>query len=235
MKKSSKQQGFTLIEIVIAISLLGIIMLSGYGALSQLIRSKFAIEDQADLRRMTGSVIVRMSRELQLANRQESLLPPRENIKKLYPSTISLIGETKQLSNNERGDSITFLAMEGGQYLPDGGTHSGLVQIRYRVEENPEQTDVSNEQKTYLLIRDETPKQKPYDEAYKKTMTFPLTDQLLSFRIRYFDQKEEVWRDTWGEGEQIRLPRLLEFSLTLRSPRGRVETHSSVIALRAAT
>ena len=30
------------------------------------------------------------------------------------------------------------MALEGGQYLPDGGTHSGVVQITYRVDKDPE-------------------------------------------------------------------------------------------------
>jgi hypothetical protein len=121
--------------------------------------------------------------------------------------------------------------MEGGQYLPDGGAHSGIVQISYRVEKDPDQQNGPNS--TYYLIRQETPYIRPFDKAYQKTMIFPITRDLVSLEFRYLDKEDGGWSNDWGKDTRINLPRLIHFSLQLRSPRGTIETFATTVPMRS--
>jgi len=226
------ERGFTLIEIVIAFSILVIILAVSYGALSQIMRAKSALDDQRDVTLIANSLLTRLTRELQLAYFDERtfLLPPRDKLDEKTPPNSPLIGISQSLDSNERGDSITFIAMEGGQYLPDGGTHSGLVQITYRVEPDPERAQKRDA--TYYLIRDETPLKPDAKLAYQKSMIFPLTSKLVSLDFAYYDQEKEQWSSEWGDGRKRRLPSMVQFSIVLRSPRGRLERYTSAVPLR---
>lgn len=228
------QAGFTLIELIIAFSLLAIILSVGYGALSQIMRGASALDDQRDVTLIANSLLTRLSRELQLAYFDERtfLLPPRDKLDQKTPPNPPLLGESQTLANGAPGDNITFLAMEGGQYLPDGGTHTGIVQITYRVEADPEQP--RNSDSTYYLIRDETPLKPDPKQAYKNSMVFPLTNKLVSLEFQYYDPEKEQWSAQWGDESKRRLPALVRFSVALQSPHGRVQHYTTAVPLRAA-
>ncbi len=223
-----KTFGFTLIEVVIAIAILSIIGTVTYSALTQIIRSKNTLDDRRELNAVAYSVLNRMIRELQLSYSGIGLLPrPDETDGKQKPSNINMSGEPKTMSNGKHGDSIRFLALEGGQYLPDGGTHSGLVQIMYRVEENPEKID--SEIQSYILVREETPLIRPFEKAFSKVMNFPIVDSLVGLELRYFDPESESWLAEWNIENKFGLPNQIEIKIELLSPRG--ETHLFVTSV----
>lgn len=227
----NSNHGFTLIEIVIAISILAVILSVTYSALTQIIRSKNVLDDRRDLNIMAHSVIQRVSKELQHAYSGIGLLPrPNESNDKSLPSNINLIGETKQLANRKRGDSIRFIALEAGQYLPDGGTHSGLVQIMYRVEEDPENKNLDPPR--YVLVREETPVIRPNEKAFAKMMIFPITEDLVSLSIRYYDGEELEWANNWGKEKRVKLPVQVELTMELASPRGEIHKFVTAVPLR---
>lgn len=226
------QLGFTLIEIIMAIAILSVILSITYSGLTQILRSKTLLDDRRENSAMAHAVLDRMTREFQLAYSGQGLLPKRddENQQRM-PSDFNMIGEQKELSNGKRGDTIVFMALEAGQYLPDGGTHSGLVQLTYRVEENPEQQDPSLP-KTYLLIREETPVISPIDKAFSKTMIFPVTENLVSVEYRYYDGEEDRFIDSWNPEQNRKLPSQLEFKMELLSPKGEPTTLITTVPLR---
>jgi len=232
IKKQNSSAAFTLIEIVIAISILAIIMSITYTALIQIVRSKNILDDRRDINAISYTVLNRMVREFQLAYSGIGLLPPSN--KKDSPqlaSNINLIGEEKTLSNGKRGDNIQFLALEGGQYLPDGGSHSGLVQLTYRVEENPDSK--SSENPIYLLVREETPVIRPNDKAFSKTMIFPVIDRLVSLEYRYFDSENQTWLESWEQDKNFGLPSQVELRLQVLSPKEEIHTFVTNVPLRS--
>ena len=227
---AKRSSGFTLIEVIIAVAILGVLMTIIYSTLNQVIKAKILLDDRRDGTFIANAVLNRVSREIQMAFSGVPLLPrPDEAEGKPLPSTINLIGEEKQLAGGAHGDSIRFVALEAGQYLPDGGTHSGLVQIMYRVEKDPDAQD----EKRHLLIREETPLIRPNEEAFSRMMIFPITKDLVSFKLRYYDQEEEAWRSSWGDDEHNRLPEMVEFTIEVASPQGNVQSFTSAVALRA--
>jgi len=230
--RTRSSAGFTLIEITIAVAILGTMLFVGYSALSNISWGKKTIDDRRELRLTAASVLSRLTRELQLSFGQLPLLPPRDNLAKPYPSTVVLIGEPGTLENGAPGDSLTFLALEGGQYLPDGGRHSGVVQITYRVEPDPQ--DKGGGKEELFLVREETPLIAPPKRAYGQTMTFPITDAVTALEFRYYDGEKDEWVDSWGIEGREGLPKLIRFSLTLRSPLGDSQTFSTIVAIRSA-
>lgn len=90
MKRDSA--GFTLIEIVIAVSILAAIVGVAYGSLTSIMRSKKLLDEERDLRAVANSVLTRMTRELQLAYSGVPLMPPRNQLNKRYSSKVNLIG-----------------------------------------------------------------------------------------------------------------------------------------------
>ena len=205
--------GFTLIEMMMAMLILGLILSVAYGGLSGIMQTTTLIQDGRDGRAVTNAVLMRFTRELQLAIDDQAVMPPRDNVDSPYPGAPRLMGTKESLDNGRRGDSITFVASEAGQYVMDGPTHSGLVQITYRVAKDPEQRN--SDGGPYFLIRDETPYKRPFDKAYTKTMTFPITGKLTHLEFRYFDAENNEWRDDWGEEGHTQLPNAVQFTVCL--------------------
>lgn len=235
------QGGFTLLEVVLALAILSAMMGIGYSLTRNVIRVKFTLDDKRDGMYIANSVINRLSRELMLTLGDKPLLPPPSEVPpggaaatgtpppKSSAPQIMFLGETKSSPLGTRGDSITFVALEAGQYIPDGGTHSGVVQITYRVEEDPEQR--GNRERTLLLVRDEIPYRQPSEKAYKNALRFPITNSLIALEFMYFDKKSREWVSSWEQDRIGRRPDAIQFSITLASPSGRRETYTSVITV----
>ncbi len=219
--------GFTFLELVVSIAILAMIMGVTYSSLSQIIRSKKLLDDARDTKAIADAILVRLTREFQLAFPDGALMPPPDNLTQPYPGQPRVLGTAKQGGDNISLDSISFLALEGGQYLPDGGAHTGVVQITYRAEPDPD----DETGKKIFLIRDEVPYTRPYEAAYKKRMTFPITHNLVSLKFRYFDSKTESWVEEWGQPPRTWVPAIIKFTLEIRSPLGRVESFESSIYL----
>lgn len=230
--KNNGELGFTLIELIVALSLLAVVTTIAYGALSGILHTKQILDDSRDMRAVAHAILLRLSRELQLADPKSVLLPPKDNPKAPYPARVTLVGEANDMGHERSGDSLTFLALEGGQYLPDGGTHSGVVQISYRVERDPEANE-TGEDETFYLVREETPLIRPAEKAYKKSMIFPLTKDLVSLQFKYYDRENEEWLPYWGKNDRVGLPAMVHFTFRLRSPRGQIKTLSSTVPLKA--
>ncbi|RMG43386.1 MAG: prepilin-type N-terminal cleavage/methylation domain-containing protein [Candidatus Dadabacteria bacterium] len=230
-KQLNEPRGFTLIELLLAISILVIVMAAAYASLTSLSRSKKLLDDTRESVAIADTVLQRITRELQLAS-PLPLLPPADQPKKKTLNTLQLLG-THQAHDNFSHDSITFVASEGGQYLPDGGTHTGEVQITYRVAEDPDHMDDLNP--IYTLVRDEVPYTYPPEKAYNKIMTFPVTHRLVSLAFSYYDAENAQWHQEWGDqnSNTLRLPDLIEISITLRSPAGKNETFTTAVAIKS--
>lgn len=225
------RRGFTMMEIVIALSILALIMTVSFGAITSMARSKKLLDDQRALRSVGDAILTRMVRELQLASSEDPVLPSRENPSEVVPQNLTMRGESKKIDTGEHGDSIIFMAREGGQYLPDGGGHAGTVQISYRLERNPEAQD--DRGAPYFFIREETPNVHPAKSAYERAMVFPITENVIGLTFRYYHRDQKKWLDEWGkDSSSMKIPEMIEFTVKMRSPEGRIESFSTAVPLR---
>lgn len=219
--------GFTLLELLMAVSILVIMLGVAYGALTQLMRVKVALDDSRDASFVANAVLSRLTRELQLAYSDAPLLQEDETDAATGP-TVFFLGQDQRLESNRAADSVTFIAQEGGQYMPEGGSGSGLVQITYRLSKDPDQGAAPNS--GYYLIREELPYIRPLKKALEKRLYFPVANNIESLNFKYYDKKKEDWSETWGSPpRQDRLPGMVGLTLKTRSARGKLSSFTTLV------
>ncbi|MCB0338551.1 MAG: hypothetical protein KDD53_03055, partial [Bdellovibrionales bacterium] len=68
---------------------------------------------------------------------------------------------------------------------------------------------------------------------FKKTMVFPVSEQVVSLEFSYFDARTEEWDSNWGESPRVKLPSKVLMRLRLRSQSGFEESFTTMLALRS--
>lgn len=229
------EDGLTLVEVIFALAILAFMVSVNYKILIGVIASRQLIDDRREGMYIANSVLTRLTREIQLAVKQPLMAPCGSAASggALQGGPGSTTGQPSLIGESGiGGTTLTFQAKDAGQHIPDGGTHAGLVQISYRVAEDPEQK--SGQGAGLLLVRDEIPNTKPFAEACKKALHFPITNNLVSLRFRFFDARTNEWTDAWTAAQGNRLPKIIEFTVALRSPSGKVNTYTSASHLGSA-
>jgi prepilin-type N-terminal cleavage/methylation domain-containing protein len=226
-------QGFTLIEVLLAITALSIMLTLSYSTISSLLSAKSIIEDEQEIERLELVLIKRLSRELQLATAGIAIMPPPDETETQYTSADNLIGERNELPNGLPGDSITFIGLNAGQnFLEDRPAQTGLVQISYSLKQDPERAP-QEDYPVYSLIREEVPYERPFNEAFQKAVRFPLVDTVESLSFEYFDMATKEWSRTWGDAQKKELPAMVRCTIKVRTPRAIPKTISVTVPLRA--
>ncbi|MEY4667508.1 MAG: hypothetical protein RL518_207 [Pseudomonadota bacterium] len=226
----SHASGFTLIEVALALGILSVMVLLNYNMITTLVESKMEIDDQRDAVFVANSVLTRLTRELQLAAKDPKLPPPCDTT-----STNATTRQTAVLlspdgnQSGDKGPMLTFTAIEGGQHIHDGSSHSGAVRISYRVEPDPDQKGTDSP--GLSLVRDEIPNRPPFDLACKDAILFPITNRLVDLRFMFFDKKAAEWTEQWSGARASNLPDIIQFTVRLKSDKGRVTSYTSAVRL----
>jgi prepilin-type N-terminal cleavage/methylation domain-containing protein len=222
-----QSSGFTFLEIVIAISILAVIMGVTYSSLNQIIRSKKILDDARDGKAIADSILIRMTKEFQQAVNNQNLLPPPTKLNQPYPGSPRLYAERKKIDSGQELTTITFITLAQPTLLSEPQFQSEYIQVTYRVEPDP---DDPNKERL-RLIREEVPLLNPPAAAYKRTLAFPVSQDILQFDFLFYDYNKEAWVDSWGKHPNTKLPPLVVLLFRIRSPLGNTQTYSTVIAL----
>ncbi len=230
VRTHSPTSGFTLIEVAIALGILSVMVLLNYNMITTLVESKMEIDDQRDGVFVANSVLLRLTRELQLASKDPKLPPSCDNAgsNPTQRQTAVLLSEGGGQSAG-KGQTLTFSSREAGQHIHNGNSHSGAVQISYTVEDDPDQKGANNP--GLLLVRDEIPNRPPFDVACKDAIRFPITNRLVAINYKFFDKKANEWSDTWEGAKASRLPDIIQFTLSLKSDKGRIRSYTTAVGL----
>lgn len=225
-----RQGGFTLLEVILAISILSIMLTLSYQVLTGILRSKQILDDKREGMYIANSLLTRIAKELQLTVKRP-LLPGCESISSA-PNPNQGQSRAPYISTQtvDGGMSLSFIAQEAGQYIPDGGTHSGLVQITYRPAKPPPEDDVQDKD-IFYLIREEIPYTKPLETACKNALRFPIANNLAQVSFKFYDARNRAWSDMWDAENSRRLPSIIQFTAILQTPLGKRETYTSAIKL----
>ncbi|HMO02765.1 MAG TPA: prepilin-type N-terminal cleavage/methylation domain-containing protein [Oligoflexia bacterium] len=240
-----KYAGFTLIELILAISILVIVFGTAYSLFSSLVRTKQILDDDRELSFVANVVIKRLTRELQLAlPAKKIMVPPGFNAPGLKPC---FVGNAQGFNPRVTGGEhfISFIASEAGQYIAGEETNAGIVQITYRIDFDP------NNQRTdgipvKTLVREELPfvdidnttSSQLFDQdlarAYSRIMIFPIADNLIDLKFRFFNNAQKVWVGDWGVRNNANiLPDLIEFDITLISSDAKQSRFQTVVPVGA--
>ncbi len=227
-KMPRRESGFTLIEVIIAIAILAAMVLLNYQLLRGIIKAKELIEDRRDVMYIANSLLTRLSRELQLAIAapQHPLFECPDGPASAPPANAGpqrfLLGE----SDGKPG-TILFMAKGAGQQTADSSGQTGVVMLKYSVEQDPDRS--SDRDAPLVLMRSETPSSGQILKDCKKDIHFPITTNLLDFSLRFYDGQKKSWSNEWKEQRALPLPHIIEFTLVLQSPMGNKVTHTSAV------
>lgn len=185
---ASRDHGFTLIEILVALTIFSIMALLGYKALASVLDSRAAVSEHNQKWRAVELFFSRIERDLSsltprsIRNQANLVEPP------LYAS--------RALGPNGAQLAFTRTGWSGAE-----GAAADAQRIGYRL----------RGQQLQLLIWPALD-QAPYSEAVAYTVLEPVE----SMKLRYLDSAGS-WYETWGSATDPKLPKAVELSLTLAS------------------
>jgi general secretion pathway protein J len=163
-----RARGFTLLEVLVAVVIFGIISLLAYGGYNQLIRQSEIVESSATRTRAIQSTVQRMAEDF-------AMLEPR--------SVREPLGETLEpalRAGGTRTDTLLDLTRSGWTN-PAGLSRSTLQRVTYRLMDN-------KLERAYWNALDRTLTTEPTSAV--------LLDKVRTTSFRFMDQNQ-TWHDQW--------------------------------------
>ena len=188
------RNGFTLIEVMIALSLVAIMMAIAYGTASKSMKAKKSYEKTQDRYREVRFAQALIVRDLGMA-----FLSSNEDRNQMEPRT-QFVG-----ASGGDTDSVTFSSM-GHTPLYADANESDQTVITYKVEPSKEDRGKDD------LIRRETRRLPSLQETVQGTagQADVLLGGIEKFKLEYWDAKDREWQDSWStqntNGDVPRLP-----------------------------
>lgn len=170
MNRRASQQGFTLLEIVVAVAITAVVITLSYQGFNS---ARRGVEGSRELLREVNA----LDRTWQiLAQDLRHLLPPAAANSPLSPTGVrrAFLGET--LYEDTRGDSLVLQVTRGDWFNPTGRLRSDLQQVIYRVDEN------ARLWRNYRPDRNLPEEDWRYDEGFLQQ---PLLDNIHSIELRF--------------------------------------------------
>ncbi|NOX26052.1 MAG: prepilin-type N-terminal cleavage/methylation domain-containing protein [Deltaproteobacteria bacterium] len=178
--------GFTLIEVLVALTVAAMVMGMVYGVVRGVSSAKQELEHESDGFHQARVLFGRMSREIRsvyfVADRPETLL-------------------RGGLDDNNN----FFLELTTTATSPSLPVAAGISRVRYEMRADP---DIAPP--LLLLVRQEWALLPGGDAG---EMESRLSNGVYAFRLRFFDGKN--WQDKWDTARQGRLPRMIEMYLEI--------------------
>lgn len=228
------RRGFTLLEILVATAILGIVLLTVYGVLARALYAKDHSEERADLYAAGREAVLKIADEL------EGALPPTAG------RGIGFIG----VAGNDRvpTDAVQF-AMVVRRNFGVSQNRGGRALVSYSLDPVK---DVPN---LFALRRQEElltqPAPAPEDGDADPDATAPdaaptppaaiaahIVDQVAGLRFRYLDPASGQWVDTWDTTAEpppnqppIGLPGAVEVTLFLADNSGGIHDFGTIVDL----
>ncbi len=229
MHVASDPRGFTLIEMLVAIAIFALLMISVYQTFDQGLRAYRIVEESRELNETARLVLERIQDDLESA----AIFTDDPNM--------VMIGEDGTGAAGRPTDRLVFATLNHLALDPNA-PESDLAEVEYQIRPDPET-------RAPLLTR----REKPYldDDHEQGGVLTILSDKVLALNFRYFDGSEtleERW-DARARGDQLAhdqgqtlsdevntgvLPQAVETTLVLADAGGREVAFTSVTRLALA-
>lgn len=240
--RGSVAPGFTLLEVLVAVTILGILLMTIYGAVSRTIRTKEHAEKVAQLSSVGREAVLRIADEM-----EASLAPLR-----VPGAVFTGVGA----GSGQFLDQVRFTVSSRPPFGPIGGT-GGRIVVDYYL------TEQEGSPNTFLLARAEQPLPSMLGDAgdgddegdgdevdegdgatfgdagEPRILRTLVVDNVAGLRLRYLDGETGQWGENWdsyAEGEtQNRLPLAVEVALFLYDDNGGLHDYVTIVDLPLAT
>lgn len=196
------QRGMTLIEVLLAMTILAFISMLVFSAISGLRRSRDGVERVADRYREGRMAMARITRELQSAY-LSAHAPIDESLR-----VVKTVFTGKSGSPAARLDFVSM----SHRRLAKNARESDQEEISYFGSEDPDQSSVTDLARRQANIVDDKP-----DKGGRVDV---MATNIDLFDLEYFDALTARWVDEWDStsmvGEKGRLPRAVKIVLVLK-------------------
>jgi prepilin-type N-terminal cleavage/methylation domain-containing protein len=221
-RRRRAQRAFTLLEVLVALSIMSLIMVTAYTSLNATLRARDQLDNEARVARLGPEILDMIERDL----RRIWLLDIEEN--RVFK------GESRTI-DGEPADSLSFLTTVDSSLVrrvDEREVPSDLCETGYRLRRSDTLPDVMELWRRESYHVDEKPLE---DGVYEL-----VHDRIVAFQVRYradLDEHGELIMD-WDASVLHRLPALVEIELALEAvPRtiadfGRRESASRTLSYR---
>jgi general secretion pathway protein J len=211
-RRQRSQAGFTLLEVLLALSILGFLTATLYGTFSRTTKIKRRLEQAQERVHVARVALMRMSREIEMAFLSDSenmFIPERRTL---------FIG-----ASGGESDELRF-SWFGKQRLRAAGGEADTSVVMYYLEPDPEDRSIMN------LMRRETYRLDAADPKSVPGEAYVLCPNVRKVKFNYWDFRKKEWREDWstlGAAGQQYLPTHVRIWLTLVDERGQEVTYFS--------
>lgn len=208
MRRIMKQKGFTLIEVLVAISLLAIISLLVWQSMGGVIDSKERYEKKDEVFRSATLALSLMARSLDM-----SVLYTSPDILGISSSGESSFKSVFIGVNNGDQDKLTFDTFSHVRYLEDS-KESDLAEVTFFLEPMAD-----GEAGLFDLKKKEISPPGPQGDKDASIMT--LLENVKELNFRYYSPQKTDYVDEWDTTKidyVNKLPRAVEISLVIQDP-----------------
>jgi general secretion pathway protein J len=199
-----RTQGITLMEAMIAITILGMIGAGVYGAFVQTANNKERIETSLDRHRMVAATLDRMQREISMAY-VSIHVPINQSLIRVRPAFVG-----KGRGGKSRLDFASF----SHQRLFRGAKESDQNEIGYFLARHPE-----DDSRTVLARREQN---RVDDDPEKGGRLEVLLEDVKSLEFEYLDPTTNSWISNWDTrqavGQPNRLPKQVKIVIKVPDP-----------------
>lgn len=202
-----RARGFTLIEVMVAVSILAIVTVLTWASFKQTFSTKSAIEAQAGRYRTVRLALERMAHELSMVyvSQNEDTSQPERRTR--------LVGK-----HHSDIDEVLF-SYFGHQRLYQDANEADTALVYYYAGHDRDDSRKQN------LMRRET-RRLSYDKIDEQPGEADIVcDDVIKLKLDYWDQRDKVWRDEWVttslDGQPDRLPTKIRITLTVHDERGK--------------
>jgi len=206
------KRGFTLLEIILAVSVLAIVATMIYGGFSQTALNKARIEEDVDHSRIVHMTLERMARELTMA-----FVSTHVN-----PSPSLRVVETAFIGKDHGKDDRIDFSSFSHRRLYRNAHESDQNEISYFVTDHPDKQGVQ------VLARRE--QNRIDDDPGRGGKSQILVENVVEFNLEYFDPLLSDWVQTWDSEDVLaqpnRLPTQVRIRLVVKDPRHRGKTQA---------
>ncbi len=217
MKTSFRaQSGFTLLEVMIAVTILAAISLGLFGATTQVLSSKDLVESRDEVQHSVTFALNRMAQDLGMAYFTKS----PELLGAKFEGEISFLGTENRL------DFVSLSHLRYLKNVPEGES----IEVSYYLVPSSEGGD-----RMVLMRRQATEIDRQGQEG---GTAYPLLDGVRSIDFKYLPVNNDEWKTTWDTRSvdaQNTLPRAVQISLEVYFPEEeepRIFTWTAPIRLR---
>lgn len=211
--ESTSRAGFTLIEVMIAVAILGLIGAVTFKAFDGAWDLKQRVERAQERDQTVRGALNRMAREVSMAFLSEHF------DRKRFRERPTLF----KLKDGRSDADLTFTSM-GNERLYTDAKESDQALFEYKLDRDPDEggkTDLFRRVKTIL---DEEP-----DRGGTRQV---LAEDVVKFTVQVWDPKEREWRDEWdsngtNRNGQVLIPPRVRLGLTIRDENGKEKSYST--------